>query len=336
MTPATPPTIISVARSGEWSCPSSATGAGGGGRSGWPGFGAGFARRRGRGCPAAGAGVIWVGWSTAPLDGEAPAGVGGLGRGRRRRRSVGAPSPPRAAWASGRRRPAMPRRAGGSGSGGRRGGAATPGCAGWPGCAAGCCPGVAGGPGPAAAGRGSRRLRGGLAAPGVAAAAAGFAAAAAAAAAGGGRRGGALLGLGRHARLQVGVALGSAARPLAQALDLARLGEVQECQHGEPEHAGKAGVGAVVLDPVADVQCSEDGGGVSRHGRRSLGGIPEGRRLARRRQVRHTRREPRRVALEHQQPDLVEHRPRRPSGRAPRAPRGRSSRPASAAGARRG
>ena len=42
--------------------------------------------------------------------------------------------------------------------------------------------------------------------------------------------------------LQLGGALGRAARPLAQALDLARLGEVEQGEHGEAEHRREAGV----------------------------------------------------------------------------------------------
>src|SRR6185503_18754460 len=59
MTPSTPPTIISVVRSGDGSCSSSATAvAVGGGLSGWPGLGAGFgAAATAAAAAAAGAGV---------------------------------------------------------------------------------------------------------------------------------------------------------------------------------------------------------------------------------------------------------------------------------------
>ena len=59
MTPSTPPTIISVVRSGDGSWSSSATAvAVGGGLSGWPGFGVAAAAAA---AAAAGAGVICVG-----------------------------------------------------------------------------------------------------------------------------------------------------------------------------------------------------------------------------------------------------------------------------------
>ena len=54
--------------------------------------------------------------------------------------------------------------------------------------------------------------------------------------------------VGRHARLELGGALGRAAGPFAQALDLARLREVQQRQDAEPEDRRDAGVGAVLLD----------------------------------------------------------------------------------------
>ena len=56
--------------------------------------------------------------------------------------------------------------------------------------------------------------------------------------------------IGRRARLELGGALGRAAGPLAQALDLARLREVQQRQDAEPEDRGDARVGPVLLDLV--------------------------------------------------------------------------------------
>ena len=51
--------------------------------------------------------------------------------------------------------------------------------------------------------------------------------------------------------LELGGALGRAAGPFAQALDLARLREVEQRQHGEPEDGREPGVGAVLLDLAA-------------------------------------------------------------------------------------
>ena len=67
---------------------------------------------------------------------------------------------------------------------------------------------------------------------------------------GAGRRGRrhAALGIGRDARLELGGALGRAARPFAQALDLTRLREVEQRQDAEPEDRGDARVGSVLLD----------------------------------------------------------------------------------------
>ena len=67
----------------------------------------------------------------------------------------------------------------------------------------------------------------------------------------------ALLGLGHDARLDLLRALGRAARPIAQALELARLGEVEHCQHGQAEERGEPDVGAVLLDLVLDREREE-------------------------------------------------------------------------------
>jgi hypothetical protein len=61
---------------------------------------------------------------------------------------------------------------------------------------------------------------------------------------------GAALGVGLHARLELGRALGRAARPGAQALDLARLREVQKRQDTQAENGRDASVRAVLLDLV--------------------------------------------------------------------------------------
>ena len=66
----------------------------------------------------------------------------------------------------------------------------------------------------------------------------------------GGRRAAAALpgGLLGDALLELLVALGRAAGPFAQALDLARLREVQQRQHREAGDRGEARVGADLLD----------------------------------------------------------------------------------------
>ena len=165
-----------------------------------------------------------------------------LGR-RRRRRRAGRRA---AAASAGRRRaaaraPRPGRRRRGAGGGGRRGGGAG-GRAGRAAAVAGAAarrPRLAARLPAAAGGRGACWA----ALPrGPAAGAAGGAGCAAAAAR--------LLGSALTRCLQLGGALGRAARPFAQALDLARLREVEQREHGEAEHGGEARVGAVLLDLV--------------------------------------------------------------------------------------
>ena len=66
-----------------------------------------------------------------------------------------------------------------------------------------------------------------------------------------GLRDDAALRVGLHALGELGVALGRAAGPFAQALDLARLREVQHRQHAEADHGGDAQVRAEAFDLVA-------------------------------------------------------------------------------------
>ena len=148
----------------------------------------------------------------------------------------------------------------------------------------------------------------------------------------GGRRGGALRGgrrgrerlrddaavrIGLRALLELDRALGRATGPFAQALDLARLGEVEHRQDPEPEDRREAGVRADLLEETAERAARisavmsaprrRRSGSGSVHGgvRIGLGIQPDD--LGTRRQLGHLRSQPRRVALQHQQPDLVEH-----------------------------
>ena len=83
----------------------------------------------------------------------------------------------------------------------------------------------------------------------------------------------ALLGGGDRALLQLGRALGRATRPLTQALDLARLGEIEQGQHGKPEDRREAGVGAVLVDLVGDRE-GQNRRHAGRHARERLGPSP--------------------------------------------------------------
>ena len=58
------------------------------------------------------------------------------------------------------------------------------------------------------------------------------------------------VGLGHHAGLHLLCALGRTPRPIAQALELACLREVEQGQHGQAEERRNANVGAVLLDLV--------------------------------------------------------------------------------------
>ena len=153
-----------------------------------------------------------------------------------------------------------------------------PGAAGAPvATACGCCPDAAAAPAAPAAVPAPTAVAG--AAPAWPLAAPGLAPACAAAVCGWpglalhGRRGRGPAGGLAHALLELGGALGRTAGPFAEALDLARLGEVQERQHGQAEHGSRARVAAIVLDEVEELI---HGGSRSA----SLGGRPYGRRLA--------------------------------------------------------
>ena len=61
-----------------------------------------------------------------------------------------------------------------------------------------------------------------------------------------------LFGVLLHGLLELGGALGRAARPFAQAFDFARLGEVQQCENGQTEKRGDPDVGAVLVDLVLE------------------------------------------------------------------------------------
>ena len=86
-----------------------------------------------------------------------------------------------------------------------------------------------------------------------------------------GRRGRAALRVGLHALRELGIALGSASRPLAQAPDLACLDEVQHRQHAQADDRGIAEVGTKALDLVAH---SDRCKGHVIHDRRILVGQP--------------------------------------------------------------
>ena len=58
------------------------------------------------------------------------------------------------------------------------------------------------------------------------------------------------LGVRHGLRLDLARALGSAPRPIAQPLELARLGEVEHCEDGQSEKRGESDISAVLLDLV--------------------------------------------------------------------------------------
>src|SRR4051794_6721124 len=207
-----------------------------------------------------GAGWMVVGWSTVAAP---PAGL-----------AAAAPAAVAAAAAATAGAPGAGVPAGGAGAGGPGGGAGGGGAAGGGGGAP--RRGDRGGPGRGrAGGRRGRGRAGGRRGRGRAGGRRGRARGLLRVlAGGGGRRGGGLgrrsraglrrrgllrdgradapLCLGDHALLLLGGALGRAARPFAQTLDLASLREVEQRQHGEPQHGCEARVRPVLLDLVRD------------------------------------------------------------------------------------